>query len=155
MVRHSQKQKTPFSRLSLCSPFAIFVLTKKTDMPKSILFALLLLVATTAYGRRTVDAYFISAPTQLLPQLDANNRKDLIDLFDAGLESRITGPLGGNIEIDSIDDRQITVHFSPASTLQIALLPTADTVGSLPSYTPSTCRLPTAASPSMTHSGNR
>ena len=98
-------------------------------MPKSILFALLLLVATTAYGRRTIDTYFISAPTQLLPQLDANNRKDLIDLFDAGLESRITGPLGGNIEIGSIDDRQITVHFSPASTLQIALLPTADTVG--------------------------
>lgn len=129
MVRHGQKQETTLSRLSLCSPFAIFVLTKKTDMPKSILFALLLLVATTAYGRRTVDTYFISAPTQLLPQLDANNRKDLIDLFDAGLESRITGPLGGNIEIGSIDDRQITVHFSPASTLQIALLPTADTVG--------------------------
>lgn len=115
--------------MSLRSPLFIFVLIKKTDMPKSILFALLLLVASTAYGRRTIDTYFISAPTQLLPQLDANNRKDLIDLFDAGLESRITGPLGGNIEIGSIDDRQITVHFSPASTLQIALLPTADTVG--------------------------
>ena len=48
-------------------------------MQKIILFALLLLSSTTIYAGHTIDAYFISAPAQLIPQLDENRRKDLID----------------------------------------------------------------------------
>lgn len=98
-------------------------------MPRHILLSLLLLSSIAIYGRRPVDTYFVTAPKQLLPQLSENNRKDLIDLFDAGQESRIRHPLGGTVEIISLDDRQITVQLSSASSLQIALLPVADTTG--------------------------
>lgn len=97
-------------------------------MSKTILLTLCLLIATSTYGRRTIDTYFFSAPAQLLPQLSENSRKDLIDLHDAGHDSRITGTLGDTIKINTIDDCQISIQLSSASTLQIALLPDADTV---------------------------
>lgn len=98
-------------------------------MSRLILFTLLLLTSITTYGRRPIDSYFVTAPKQLLPHLSENSRKDLIDLHDAGHESRVKHPLGGTVEIISLDDRQITVQLSSASSLQIALLPVADTTG--------------------------
>lgn len=98
-------------------------------MSRLILFTLLLLTSITTYGRRPIDSYFVTAPKQLLPHLSENSRKDLIDLHDAGHESRVKHPLGRTIEITSLDDRQITVQLSSASSLQIALLPVADTLG--------------------------
>ena len=94
-------------------------------MQKIILFALLLLSSTTIYAGHTIDAYFISAPAQLIPQLDENRRKDLIDFHNAGVAHHIVNQLGGEVLIDTIDDMQITVKLS----IQIALLPVADTVG--------------------------
>ena len=86
-------------------------------MPKSILFALLLLVATTAYGRRTIDTYFISAPTQLLPQLDANNRKDLIDLFHAGQKAQVTTRLGGTAQMTELQENHLVLSLSEQSQM--------------------------------------
>lgn len=98
-------------------------------MQKIILFALLLLSSTTIYAGHTIDAYFISAPAQLIPQLDENRRKDLIDFHNAGVAHHIVNQLGGEVLIDTIDDMQITVKLSSSSSIQIALLPVADTVG--------------------------
>lgn len=98
-------------------------------MQKIILFALLLLSSTTIYAGHTIDAYFISAPAQLIPQLDENRRKDLIDFHNAGVAHHIVNQLGGEVLIDTIDDMQITAKLSSSSSIQIALLPVADTVG--------------------------
>ena len=98
-------------------------------MQKIILFALLLLSSTTIYAGHTIDAYFISTPAQLIPQLDENRRKDLIDFHNAGVAHHIVNQLGGEVLIDTIDDMQITVKLSSSSSIQIALLPVADTVG--------------------------
>ena len=73
-------------------------------MQKIILFALLLLSSTTIYAGHTIDAYFISAPAQLIPQLDENRRKDLIDFHNAGVAHHIVNQLGGEVLIDTIDD---------------------------------------------------
>ena len=64
-------------------------------MQKIILFALLLLSSTTISAGHTIDAYFISAPAQLIPQLDENRRKDLIDFHNAGVAHHIVNQLGG------------------------------------------------------------
>lgn len=98
-------------------------------MRKTVLLALLLFSATAIYAGHTIDAYFISAPAQLIPQLDENQRKDLIDFHNAGVAHHVINQLGGEVLIDTIDDMQVTVKLSSSSAIQIALLPVADTVG--------------------------
>ncbi|MCD7711048.1 MAG: DUF3256 family protein [Porphyromonadaceae bacterium] len=98
-------------------------------MLKRLLTLLLWLLPTLLFAGRPVDGYFITAPSALLPQLDSNGRKDLLDFYDAGQEKHLTNALGGDLFIERIDERQITLRLSSVSTLQIALLPVADTIG--------------------------
>ncbi|MBQ8423866.1 MAG: DUF3256 family protein [Coprobacter sp.] len=77
---------------------------------------------------RSIGTWFVAMPDSLLPLLSVNDRKDLLDLHNAGRQSGISGHWGENVSIESIGDDQLTLKLTPSSSLQIATLRTADTI---------------------------
>ena len=77
---------------------------------------------------RNIGTWFVAMPDSLLPLLSVNDRKDLLDLHDAGRQSGISAHWGDNVAIESIDNDQLTLKLNPSSVLQIATLRTADTI---------------------------
>ena len=75
-----------------------------------------------AQERTTLETCFITMPDALLPQLDVNARKDLLDLYKAGHAGSVKGRMG-NITLERLDEKTLLLSLSEKSTMQIALLP--------------------------------
>lgn len=75
-----------------------------------------------AQERTTLETCFITMPDALLPQLDVNARKDLLDLYKAGHATNVKGRMG-NITLERLDEKTLLLSLSEKSTMQIALLP--------------------------------
>lgn len=71
---------------------------------------------------------FVQMPDTLLPTLNHNNRLDLIDFIDAGLETEVAGALNGGARLTELTPQVMKLHLSPRAEMQACLLPERDAV---------------------------
>ena len=95
---------------------------KKWIFP-TFLFLFSFASGSEAQERTTLETCFITMPDALLPQLDVNARKDLLDLHKAGHAASVKGRMG-DITLERLDEKMLLLSLSEKSTMQIALLPT-------------------------------
>ncbi len=83
-----------------------------------ILFALF-------YGRAEAQSLrdlFIEMPDTLLPLLTTNDRRDLIDFWDARMSTEVTNRLDGKSRITMLADDFLALRLTHSSSMQIKML---------------------------------
>ncbi|MBD5255173.1 MAG: DUF3256 family protein [Barnesiella sp.] len=92
----------------------------------ALLLALLInSFAASAAEPAVVDA-FKSAPQTLIPLLQNSARLDMLDYFNSGLDTPTSNLINGKSRIVELSDRSMKIDLTPASTLQIMVLPAAN-----------------------------
>lgn len=89
----------------------------------STLAILILCIGTTAKAQ-SLRTLFTEMPDTLLPLLTTNNRMDLIDFRDAGMNTPVTNRLDGKSRITALTDNYLHLTVSQSSSMQMKLLPT-------------------------------
>lgn len=69
---------------------------------------------------------FVSMPDSLIPTIEVNRRKDLIDLFHAGQKAQATTRLGGMAQLIQLQGNDLTIAFSTQSQMSMHLYPADD-----------------------------
>lgn len=67
---------------------------------------------------------FVAMPDSLVPSIEVNRRKDLIDLFHAGQKAQVDNKLGGTTAMTLLQDNGLTVDLSQQSQMALHLYPT-------------------------------
>lgn len=78
---------------------------------------------TVGAKAQDMSRYFIDIPDRLLPQLEAEWRKDLIDLYKEGKEARLQNLIGGESSIEKLTDDYLLLRSSSRGTVEMKLLP--------------------------------
>ena len=65
---------------------------------------------------------FVEMPDTLLPLLTTNDRRDMIDFFDAHMTTAVTNRLDGKSRITALTDDYLSVELSRSSSMQIKML---------------------------------
>ncbi len=91
-------------------------------MKKISLFIISILSFLSVNAQQEIAAYFASMPDELMPLLEINRRKDLIDLYNNNKEARIENSLKDITSIETLKDNYILL-LSDSSRTDIALLP--------------------------------
>lgn len=73
---------------------------------------------------------FKAMPDSVLPYITANNRLDFIDFIDSHMEANVTNALGGQSQMEQLTDHYLRIKLSPASTVELRLLPVGELVDS-------------------------
>lgn len=79
-------------------------------------------------GGRTALDFFTEAPDSVTVLLPKNTRLDMTDYYRSGLSTPSTNGYDGKSAISMADDSRVRVKVSDRSTIEMALLPGADTV---------------------------
>ena len=87
------------------------------------LFLFLSFWAVVSAEAQQVASYFVSMPAALLPQIDTNRRKDMLDYYRESQQSVVSNLFGGESSLLSLSDDYLAVSLSSKSTMQIKLLP--------------------------------
>ena len=90
---------------------------------RTIIYLFFSLFIAVSVEAQRVSSFFIIMPDELLPQIETNRRKDMIDLFQHSQKGGITNSLGGTSDVTALSDNYISVGLSSSSTMQIKLLP--------------------------------
>lgn len=87
-----------------------------------IFFSLFLCFLPTAtMSAQDVAAYFVSMSGDLLPELEVNRRKDLIDLYREGQPAKLKNSLNGELVLERLTPDYLLLR-SDSSSLQVILL---------------------------------
>ncbi|MCD8176264.1 MAG: DUF3256 family protein [Tannerellaceae bacterium] len=78
---------------------------------------------TVGAKAQDMSRYFIDIPDRLLPQLEAEWRKDLVDLYKEGKEARLQNLIGGESSIEKLTDDYLLLRSSSRGTVEMKLLP--------------------------------
>ncbi|MCC8070695.1 MAG: DUF3256 family protein [Bacteroidales bacterium] len=93
----------------------------------SALFAILTAgwwgTATIGAQGLTASEAFASAPQQIFPLLDLNTRLDMMDYFNSGSTTASTNNLQGKSRITTLNDDNMIIELTEATTCQLAILP--------------------------------
>ena len=84
----------------------------------AVIFFLSLFAGASA---QSVGVYFEAIPDQNMLQLDANRRKDMLDMKKAGMETPVANRLGGKSEITELTDNYLKIKLSEASNFEMIL----------------------------------
>lgn len=81
-------------------------------------------------GQPVAADFFSRAPMELVSQLPANHRLDMLDYFAGGSKVRVNNRLNVKVGLKSVNDMMIVYQDNDSITTAIAVLPTAgnDTV---------------------------
>lgn len=90
-----------------------------------IALIVLLLALVNAHARTAAD-FFLDMPNKHLPLLDRNTRLDMLDYFNAGLETASKTGLGGQARILSNHPARLLLQVSRDATVEIALVKAAN-----------------------------
>ena len=74
---------------------------------------------------------FKSMPDSLMPYLSQNNRLDMIDFMESGMEAKVTNQLGGKSVMTAINDSYLSIRLNEATRCEMRLLPVSTPVDSL------------------------
>lgn len=67
---------------------------------------------------------FVAMPDSLVPSIEVNRRKDLIDLFHAGQKAQVDNKLGGTTSMTLLQDNGLTIDLSQQSQMALHLYTT-------------------------------
>ena len=67
-------------------------------------------------------------PDSLVPSIEINRRKDLIDLMHAGQKAEIVTKLGGKAKMTLLQDSLLSIDLSKRSKMEIRYMPRRETV---------------------------
>ena len=67
---------------------------------------------------------FAAMPDSLIPSLEVNRRKDLIDLFHAGQSAQVTTKLGGQAQMTQLQEQSLVIDLSEQSRMALYLYTT-------------------------------
>lgn len=89
---------------------------------------LLSAVATALMSQAVEPAaqLFAAMPDSLVPSLEVNRRKDLIDLFHAGQSAQVTTKLGGKAQMTELQEQSLVIALSEQSQMALHLYTTHD-----------------------------
>lgn len=60
---------------------------------------------------------FVTMPDSLVPTIEVNRRKDLIDLFHAGQKAQVTTRLGGTAQMTELQENRLALSLSEQSQM--------------------------------------
>ena len=87
-------------------------------------------VSANPLPARILSDLFISMPDSLLPLLSQNNRLDMLDFMEAGMEAEVTNLLNGRSVMTLLTADSLSVQLTEASRLDLKLVqPAAHGVG--------------------------
>jgi len=69
---------------------------------------------------------FSQMPDSLLPYMSHNNRLDLIDFAESGMEAEITNSFDEHVKLTKLTSNYLRLELSKASSVEMKLLPTED-----------------------------
>ena len=72
--------------------------------------------------RLTVRDAFVSMPDSLLTVLSTNNRLDMIDFYDNGMEAKVKNAFDDVSVLTKLTDRDLCVTLSPCSQMEMRML---------------------------------
>lgn len=90
---------------------------------KKLLVFVAALCASASINAKSLRELWVSMPDSLAPALNHNMRIEFADLQDMGVKPEVKNLLGENAEMDTLTTDFMQLASSPASTLQIKLLP--------------------------------
>lgn len=95
-----------------------------TFLPLRTLVAVVMAVASIAAtsAQLTARSAFTSAPSSLLPTLTANQRLDMLDYYDSGLDRASKDVLGTECRIDTLSANVITISIGSIRNLSFYIL---------------------------------
>ncbi|MCC8155593.1 MAG: DUF3256 family protein [Tannerellaceae bacterium] len=70
-----------------------------------------------------IENYFIAMPDSLIPHLENEWRKDLVDLYSSGKEARLRNMIGGYSTIEQLTPDYLLLSTSERSLIEMKLLP--------------------------------
>lgn len=77
-------------------------------------------------GAQNLRTLFVEMPDTLLPLLTTNDRKDLIDFWDARMTTPVTNRLDGKSRITALTDDFLSLNLTGSSSMQIKRLPCSE-----------------------------
>lgn len=99
----------------------LFSLAKK-------MVALLCLGLVVLEGRtQNMASYFIRMPSDLLPTVTVDSRKDLVDFYNNGKVAVMPSLLGGEVVLKALSQDYLLLQTSDRSDVQLKMLPVNDT----------------------------
>jgi|GEM_PF-5624862 len=95
-------------------------------MKKTFAFWLLICSFSLSYSQK-ITPFFTSAPDEIIGAISQNQRKDLVDYYQAGKTATITNTLNGKSQLVKLSDDFVALKTSSAGSLEIKMLPINDT----------------------------
>lgn len=89
---------------------------------RKLTICLLMAVSALSANAQMLKPLFTISPITELTYLNVNQRKDLIDLFEAGHQAAVTNNLTGKSELLLLSDYHLRLRLSPISELDLLLL---------------------------------
>lgn len=98
----------------------------KIIMGKSLILVFLLFVRVSLCSAQSVTMrdMFIQMPDSLLPYLSHNNKLDLVDFIESGMESEVTNTFDDRTNLLKLTSDYLHLQSSDASSVEMKLLPT-------------------------------
>ena len=96
-------------------------------MKKSILLMLLSCLALSM-AAQDMKSVFISMPDSITPLLTKVNKEDCVDFLDSNMKAEVSTRFGGTAEMKVLTDDYVLMQTTPASCLEMKLLPLNDSV---------------------------
>lgn len=93
-------------------------------MKKAVLAGFAAFLGLVAAGRTPLERLFVSAPSQVLPLLAANDRLDMLDLYDYKMEAKAGNWLGGTSKLTAKNDAYLKLRLTESSEWEVRLLTT-------------------------------
>ncbi len=91
---------------------------------KFLLFILALTTILSLAAVEPVAKLLVSMPDSLIPSIEVNRRKDLIDLFHAGQHAQAATKLDGTATLTEMKDNMLSITLSPKSKMEMRIYPT-------------------------------
>lgn len=79
----------------------------------------------------TMREVFTQMPDSMLPYLSRNNKLDLIDFIDSGMTAEVTNEFDDKTILEKLTDNYLYLKLSPASRIEMKLLPYANKTDSV------------------------
>ena len=89
---------------------------------RTLLYAVLLSVANSAFAQTTMSEALKSMPDSLMPYLTHNNRLDCIDFREANMKAEVRNVFEGKSELLQLTSNYALFRLSEASSVELGLL---------------------------------
>lgn len=83
---------------------------------------LILMLCSLGIGAQPMRELFAQMPDSLLPTLTRNNRLDLIDFIEAGLDNMVSNRLGGESRLTMLTGNRAKLRLSEGATIELCKL---------------------------------